>query len=242
MRITGGALAVMLASTLLTQTSGHAARSADRPGDAVVTIVERLAAMESPLTSYRALRTLTAEARGGQMRGRITAWTTLDPIAGFQYTIVDEEGSALIRRKVLQGALETERRMGAAGRADGAVTPRNYDFLDSTRTADGLLRVSVRPKRRDVLLVEGAVLLTDPECDLVRVEGRLSDQPSAWTRDVQIVRRYARINGVRVPVETQSVARLLLVGRSTFSMTYEYASINGTPVRTEKRAMLSRQP
>jgi hypothetical protein len=44
------------------------------------------------------------------------------------------------------------------------------------------------------------------------------------------VRRYERINGIRVPVSMQSTAHVVIVGRSTFSMVYDYASINGVPV------------
>src|SRR5262245_36039869 len=69
--------------------SGNAARlneSAQPAG-----LVERfLTRAEPALTSYRALRTLEAETRGARMRARLTAWTSLDPIEGFQYSIVDE--------------------------------------------------------------------------------------------------------------------------------------------------------
>jgi hypothetical protein len=44
------------------------------------------------------------------------------------------------------------------------------------------------------------------------------------------VRRYARINGVRVPIAMGSTADVLFAGQSTFSMDYEYQSVNGVPV------------
>jgi hypothetical protein len=47
-----------------------------------------------------------------------------------------------------------------------------------------------------------------------------------------VVRRYQRINGVRVPVSIESVAQVLIAGRSTFQMTYEYETINGEHVGT----------
>jgi hypothetical protein len=40
------------------------------------------------------------------------------------------------------------------------------------------------------------------------------------------VRHYERINGVRLPVAIESVAQVLIAGRSTFSMTYEYETVN----------------
>jgi hypothetical protein len=45
-----------------------------------------------------------------------------------------------------------------------------------------------------------------------------------------VVRRYERIGGVHVPVSLESVAHVLIAGRSTFRMTYEYESINGEHV------------
>jgi hypothetical protein len=74
------------------------------------------------------------------------------------------------------------------------------------------------------------VFLTGDTADLVRVEGEPSERPSFWTRHVHIVREYARVGGVRVPVAMHSTADVLIVGSSTFSMTYQYSDINGSPV------------
>jgi hypothetical protein len=201
------------------------------PRGATAALVERLAVDDAPLTSYRALRTLTAETRGGHLGARLTAWTSLDPVAGFQYSVVEEDGSGVIRQKVLHAALEAERALRAPGAADkAALKPTNYDFGDTAPADEGFVQIRIRPRRLDTMLVDGRILLTDPGGDLARVEGVLSKRPSFWTREVRVVRRYARIGGVRVPIEMQSEARVLLVGRSTFSMVYEYAFINGSAV------------
>jgi hypothetical protein len=44
---------------------------------------------------------------------------------------------------------------------------------------------------------------------------------------VNIVRRYERIGGVRVPVALESTAHVLIAGKSTMTMTYEYETVNG---------------
>ena len=64
----------------------------------------------------------------------------------------------------------------------------------------------------------------------MRIEGRLSKPPSFWTRRVEIVRRYQRFAGVRMPVALESVASVLIAGRSTFRMSYEYETVNGQRV------------
>ena len=60
----------------------------------------------------------------------------------------------------------------------------------------------------------------------MRIEGRLTKTPSFWTRRVEVVRHYERINGIHVPVAIESIANVLVAGRSTFKMIYEYETIN----------------
>ena len=91
------------------------------------------------------------------------------------------------------------------------------------------MRIDIRPRRNDTLLIDGSILLTEEQSDLVRIEGRLVKRPSFWTRRVHVVRQYARVGGVRVPVSMESTADVLIVGRSTFSMRYEYQTINASP-------------
>lgn len=197
-------------------------------GEQAAWVQRFLTAADTPLVSYRAYRVLEAETRGGRMHARLCACTELEPSGTFRYTIVEQTGSEIIRRLVLHAALDAERSMRASGEiAKGELTRRNYDFGDGDRADAGLIRVSMRPKRQDTLLVDGSMLLKAQDADLVRVEGFLSKRPSFWTRHVDVVRQYSRIDGVRVPVNMHSTAQVLVVGTSTFSMSYEYESING---------------
>jgi len=181
-----------------------------------------------PLRGYRALRTLTASTRGGKMTASMTAWTSLDPEKGFQFQVVSEEGSAIIRKKVLLAALQAEQAaVGSNERDQAALTEANYEFLAMSAVPINLVKVDVRPRRKHVMLVDGALFLEAESADLVRIEGELSRRPSLWTRNVRILREYARIDGVHVPVAMSSTASVLLVGASTFSMTYKYSEING---------------
>ena len=54
---------------------------------------------------------------------------------------------------------------------------------------------------------------------------------------MNIVRRYARIGGVRVPVATETTAKVKFVGTSQLQVVYDYQTINGRPVAvTEMRS------
>jgi hypothetical protein len=195
-------------------------------------VVDRfLTAADAPLVSYRAVRHLRAAARGGRMRAELKAETTLDREKGFQYVILEESGSGVIRSKVLKAALEAERRARNEGEgARAALTRANYEFSLGDITPEGLIRVGLRPLRQDTMLIDGSMLLTGADADLVSVQGRLVKRPSFWTRKVEVVRRYARIAGIRVPVSMDSNADVLIAGKSTFSMEYQYESINGEPL------------
>jgi hypothetical protein len=186
-----------------------------------------LDAEDPPLVSYRAVRRLEAAARDGKMHASLTAMTSLDPGRGFHFEILDERGSSLIRSKVLRAALEAERRLRDSGdTARNAVTKSNYEFGLAEVDRPGLVRIGIRPRRPDALLVVGSILLTEDSADLVSIEGRLIKRPSFWTRRVDIVRRYKRLAGIRVPISMESTADVLLGGRSTFSMRYAYEAIN----------------
>jgi hypothetical protein len=191
-------------------------------------IVDRfLSSDPARVTSYRAVRHLHATSRGGKMTASMTALTTLDPIEGFQFVVLESSGSGLIKNRVFLPALEAEREAKTpAAEARGALSMANYEFLDKGQGDEGLMQIGIRPKRKDTLLIDGSILVT-PEADLVRVEGRLVKRPSFWTRRVEVVRRYERLEGVRVPVEMRSSADVLIGGKSTFVMTYDYTSVNG---------------
>ncbi len=94
--------------------------------------------------------------------------------------------------------------------------------------------MDVRPKRKAVMLVNGALFIEADSADLVRIEGELSKRPSFWTRRVRVIREYERLEGVHVPVSMSSTADVLIVGASTFSMTYRYTEINGKPIPDSK--------
>jgi len=192
-----------------------------------------LARGQEPTVEYRALRRLEAHNPKFNQSAWMTAWTEYDRAHGFRFTIVGEGGSSYIRSKVLRAALEGEQKIWDNDEPDRAgLTRENYLFDTMAPAPDGLATVAVKPRRKDVLLVDGAIFVQPGDGDLARIEGRLSKSPSFWTRRVDVVRRYERIGGVRVPISIESVAHVLLAGRSTFKMTYEYETINGQRVGT----------
>ena len=201
--------------------------------DTASALLQRFFEVEAqPLVSYRALRHMTASTRGGKMSASLDAWTSLDPQHGFTYEIEKSEGSSIIIKHVLVKALEAEQDavQSASNKAQSALTPANYEFLDMMPESRNLVRVNVKPRRNHVMLINGHLVIESDSADLVRVEGELSKRPSFWTRRVQVVREYDRISGVHVPVSMKSTADVLIVGQSAFAMDYKYAEINGKKI------------
>ena len=214
---------VLVASIALTI---HAAAApSGTPG---APILDRFLALGDPdPEDFRALRHLDAYNEHFAKSAWMDVWTEADR-SGFRYRIVSEGGSEYIRSKVFRATLESERRMwadGAPGRA--ALTPVNYEFEYRGAQADGLASLGVKPRRKDALLVDGTMYLNPDDGDLVRLEGRLVKAPSFWTRRVDIVRWYRRFAGIRMPVALETVASVLVAGKSTLRITYEYETVNG---------------
>ena len=136
---------------------------------------------------------------------------------------------------MLKTLLRREQELIAAGASERAeITPDNYDF-SAEDAQDGVRYVRITPKRKDVLLVDGRMVLSGDGDELLRVEGRLSKNPSFWTSLVNVIRHYARLDGVRVPISTESTAKVKFAGLSYLDVQYHYETINGRPVSIAAR-------
>jgi hypothetical protein len=202
-----------------------------------------LSTKETPPTRYRALRHLEAKCEHFASAAWMDVWTEIDARGSMLYRIAAEGGSDYIRSKVFRGLLDAEQKAVNSGAPNRAgITLDNYVF-DHQGAEDGLALVGITPRRKDMLLVDGSILLRPADGELVRIEGRLSKAPSFWVRRVDIVRHYRRVGGISMPVGLESVANLLVAGRSTFRMIYEYESIDGRRIgNPQARIVASLQP
>ena len=187
------------------------------------------------LHPYRAMRWLEAE--NGGRSAWMEAQTHFSSDTGFRYEVVSEGGSEYIRTKVLRTVLEGEREIIEHGEADrSALVPENYSFQPNGLGPDGLAKILISPRRKERVLVAGAMFLRPDGGELVRLQGRLARNPSFWIKSVDIERRYSRINGVVLPVAMHSTAQLRLLGAASLRMTYTYTEVDGraiAPVETD---------
>lgn len=216
------AMVVMVVGPQLRATAPATAEAAEQ------SMKQFLAQGDSP-RSYRATRRL--EARHGSSVGWLEADTEYAPATGFRYTITAEGGSGKLRDKVLKAILAGERDAIARGEISrSALAPCNYEFQVHGVDDSGLAKVLLAPKRKERVLVTGAMFLRPVDGELVRVQGRLAKSPSFWVKTVDIVRTYDRIEGAVMPVSLETTAQVRMFGTATLRVTYAYSEIDGRPV------------
>jgi hypothetical protein len=217
-----------------------AAVPAERLSGASADAVQRfIDDIEKEPVPYQAIRRLEASSAKLDESAWMEAFTQYTREGGFSYRVLSEGGSERIRNRALKGVLDGERESTAQWRKS-ALTRENYDFNFDSRTAEGLIKVQLNPRRRDPRLLEGAAWISPQSGELVRLEGRLSKSPSFWVRWVNVTRRYMSVRGTMMPAAMESTADVRVAGMSTFSMTYEYAVVDGQTISTSPRILASR--
>jgi hypothetical protein len=130
---------------------------------------------------------------------------------------------------VFKAVLEAEAAAWRDGARDGAaLSLDNYEFI-SLGSSGGNTRLQLKPRRADSRLVNGTLTVSGDGHPLL-LEGRLAKSPSFWVRSVTIVKRYARVGGVSLPVVVESLADVKMFGKSSFAMRYDYSAVNGRVV------------
>lgn len=193
--------------------------------------IEQFLARGDAQPSYHAKRRL--DASNGSRTGWLEATTEYSRDTGFRYDVTAEGGSGYIRKRVLRALLEGEREAIARGEtARSSLDHANYIFEADGIDEAGLANVLLSPRRRERILVSGRMYLQPEDGRLVRLQGRLARSPSFWIKNVDIVRSYATITGVVVPVTLESTAQLRFLGSATLLMRYVYTSVDGQAVDT----------
>ena len=137
----------------------------------------------------------------------------------------------MLQERILHRVLRTEQEVYAAGTtARTALTAENYTFAPGGRSAEGLVSLAATARRREVGLLNGRFLVTPDTADLVEVSGTMAKGPSFWIPRVDLLKRYARIQGHRVNVRVESISHVRVLGESRFTMTSVYEQIDGEAI------------
>jgi hypothetical protein len=222
--------AALLALTLSLPAGGESLPASPPASESIVDVF--LDRADEQLTSYHGRRVMSARNDRFRKEGWLEADVSFDVQRGLTYSVVASGGSSYVVDRVLVAALRGEAEMWQRGEpARHTFTPENYAFrvVPAADDEQEVVGIAITPRRQHVLLFDGVLFVSPDDADLLRLEGRLSKSPSFWVSRVDVVRRYTRIRGVRVPVELESRAQVRLAGLSWMQMQYLYSSINGLP-------------
>jgi hypothetical protein len=160
------AMTLALGLVVAASGAGISGQISDPPvGVAGPTVISRfLDSRPQPLTQFRAVRHLEARNQRFNKHGWMDVHTELAPDGRFSFAVLAEGGSSYIRKKVLLPILEGEREIvERGGAARGAITTSNYDITSEESVGSGLVRLTLKPLRNEMTLVDGAVFVTDAE-------------------------------------------------------------------------------
>jgi len=202
-------------------------RTADGASDAQV-LEKFLNRPDEPVRSFRARRHLEITSGALGKKAWMDVLAEMDPDLGFRYTVTASGGSEMLQNRILRRVLGSEQEVYAAkANPKGALTAANYVLEPCGRCEGGLVCLAATARRKEVGLINGRFLVTADTADLVEVTGTMAKAPTFWIPRVDLMKRYARIQGHRVNVRVESVSHVRLLGASRFTMTAEYEMIDG---------------
>jgi hypothetical protein len=191
-------------------------------------IVRRLVEMDKVRTSmlrgYIAERQYVAENRKFSKHAEVSVEESFAPPDQKTLKVVAEDGSPLVRRKVIDKLIEAELDATRDDNRDQThVTSRNYSFrLSGTAQVDGYscFVLEVTPKSAKKYLMRGQIWVDQEDFAIVRMEGNPAKNPSIWTRKVRFVRRYEKHGPFWLPASVESETEIVVAGTSTLKIRY----------------------
>jgi hypothetical protein len=141
--------------------------------------------------------------------------------------VVRSEGSQLIRTRVFDKILEAEKEANKT-KQEVSITPENYNFtLIGNQDCAGrpCYNLQITPKHKNKYSINGQIWIDAEDGALVRLQGSPAQRPSFWTLNTQVERRYERIEGVWLCVDMESTSDILIAGRSTLKVDYDYSIV-----------------
>jgi hypothetical protein len=183
------------------------------------------------LRQYSAVRTYAVADLAGKIHAKSTV--RMDYVAPDKKTFVaiQEEGSGVVRRLVLNRLMESEI-SAAAGQdhRDSSITPANYTFELVGQEDLGLHRcfvVVATPKRKDTYLFDGKVWIDSTDFAIVQIAGHPAKKLSFWITRADFVRQYEKVGDFWLPSKDQTFVDVRLYGKKVLSIEHHISSVNG---------------
>ena len=205
------------------QSAGVSSKAAAPDLDSIVTGVEQAQQESSdrarPYTMVRDYRLYQGDpANPSSSSSEVRAQVNYLPPGEKTFNIVRTTGMGR-GTGVVQRILENEAQM--AKKPDlSEVSRRNYAFsLQGERMLDGrkCYVLGLQPLRKETYLLKGSVLVDGETYRILQIEGEPARSPSWWLKTMHLAMTYSSLDGVWLPVSTDAVAEVRLLGSHTMT-------------------------
>lgn len=193
-------------------------------------VVSKMVAMNqkraNSLQSFTSQRTYELDYRGfpSHKHARMIVDARFEAPQNKELKIISEEGSELLRNRVLRKLVDSELEAGdRSNRTATALTEANYSFsLVGREQMDGrdcyVLNVSARTRSK--FLYDGKIWVDAEDFAVVHIRARPAKNPSFWIKRVDIEHQYEKIGAFWLPKTNQSTSSVRLGGRAALKIDY----------------------
>jgi len=224
-----GVLMIITANLIALLALGQSAAPAASASESANEIIDRMVVADdqrlAKLAGYTGMRKYHLENQRFHKTAGMTVRVDFDPAGTKKFEVVAEEGSKVIRHRVLQPMLDAESEGSRKGdRERSRIIPKNYDFkLIGADTSSGSKNYvfEISPKTQNKFLMRGKIWVDAKDYAVTQVEGTPAKNPSFWTRNIHIAHHYGKVGAFWLPLLNSSSADALIFGRT--SVTIEYS-------------------
>jgi hypothetical protein len=199
-------------------------------------------AQKSELKQYTALRHYQVEYRGfsARLNATMDVEANYSAESGKSFRVVSESGSKVLREKVLQRAIESEKE-AAQDTASTALTESNYRFqLLGTESVNGRTAylLSVEPHTATKFLFRGKIWVDTADFAVIQMETEPAKSPSFWIAHTSIHYTSAHADGFWLPHQVRSETKVRIGGTAFLTIDYGTYHIDAktAPVETALNA------
>lgn len=173
---------------------------------------------------------------GLKKSGVLRALRHISSLGRITYQVLGFEGDRTVQKEVITRYIEAEIDTEKEQPGSISVTPANYKFHFKGRTdLDGresyLFQVTPRQKRDG--LFRGQIWIDAATYLKVQETGYLVKTRSIFVKRIAFTRQYEIRNGMSVPLRTESVADVRLVGKAELTIDYSNFSVGETAAEDE---------
>lgn len=156
----------------------------------------------------------------------ITVKVTYRKGVGKSYTILSQNGSAVIRRFGLKPLLDNEKELNQPGKVESSwFTSSNYEMKLKSGAVEQIggracYALSITPKHKAPNMIAGTLWVDAKDFSIVRVDGIASQKPSVFAGATHMMRNYANIDGYPMATYAHAESKSAFFGRTVVTINY----------------------